>query len=290
MMGFQAGLNVRADSNTFVGHNAGQVVTTGKSNTYFGANAGGANVTGKRNTFVGQNSGIGSVNSDDNVYIGLNTGGPDRGSRNTFLGNQSGVLLADAGRDEPLHNATAIGYGAKAAVSNVLILGQDASVGIGTSAPTSKLDVVADAPDESGLRLRQLTSASPAVGESDAFLSVNARGEVVKARYRARIGSVSEWSDRVFAPGYALRPLSSVAEFIGVHGHLPDVPSAERVVADGIDVAGMNALLLQKIEELTLYMIDLKKENQKQADQLQTVVQQNQQQSVQIQRLERKVR
>lgn len=273
MVGYQAGRSVQADYNTFVGYNAGGSVITGQGNTYFGANAGASNQVGSRNTFVGQNAGIGSVNSDDNVYIGLNTGGPDRGSRNTFLGNESGVLLADADKDSPLHNTTAIGNGAKVAISNALILGQGASVGIGTSAPTSKLDVVADAPDVSGLRLRQLTSASPVNQVSDAFLSVNERGEVIKARYRARIRSVSEWSDRVFAPDYSLRPLSSVAAYINKHGHLPDVPSAEQVVAEGIDMAQMNALLLQKIEELTLYMIDLKKENQKQADQLQKLMQ-----------------
>lgn len=62
------------------------------------------------------------------------------------------------------------------------------------------------------------------------------------------------WSDYVFDPSYPLMPLDSVAAFIGIYHHLPKVPSAEDVKANGIDVGESQALLLAKIEELTLYM------------------------------------
>jgi len=45
-----------------------------------------------------------------------------------------------------------------------------------------------------------------------------------------------------------------------VHGHLPEIPSAEEAEADGVDLGEMNRLLLQKVEELTLYVIDLQKQ------------------------------
>ncbi|EAY26736.1 hypothetical protein M23134_02987 [Microscilla marina ATCC 23134] len=75
-----------------------------------------------------------------------------------------------------------------------------------------------------------------------------------------RITQVSPWPDYVFAPGYALRTLTEVEQFIQKHQHLPDVPSAQVVAKEGILVGQMNATLLRKIEELTLYMIELKKQ------------------------------
>ncbi|MDY0237070.1 MAG: hypothetical protein RBR71_13675 [Gudongella sp.] len=68
------------------------------------------------------------------------------------------------------------------------------------------------------------------------------------------------WPDYVFSPNYTLRPLSEVEEHISNHGHLPEVPSAQQVHEDGISVGEMNAILLRKVEELTLYVIELKKE------------------------------
>jgi trimeric autotransporter adhesin len=203
---------------------------------------------------VGRNTGSQGVNVDDNVYLGYNVGNKDRGSRNTFLGTEADVLTAAA--DEVLENATAIGYGARVGASNALVLGQGANVGIGTSVPTARLHVRSERTHESGLRLENLTQQSPAVASSDAFLSVNERGEVVKATYRARLSSPEQWADRVFADSYRLRPLAEVAGYVRQHRHLPDVPSAAQVAREGIDVAQMNATLLQKIEELTLYVIE----------------------------------
>lgn len=72
------------------------------------------------------------------------------------------------------------------------------------------------------------------------------------------------WSDFVFAKGYQLPSLSDVEKHIAEKGTLPDIPSEEEVVANGIDVGAMQAKLLQKIEELILYVIELKKENEEQ--------------------------
>ena len=66
----------------------------------------------------------------------------------------------------------------------------------------------------------------------------------------------SQWADFVFDNDYSLPPLSQVNSFIQCNGHLPDVPSAEEMVTDGLDIMKINATLLQKIEELTLYTIE----------------------------------
>ena len=73
--------------------------------------------------------------------------------------------------------------------------------------------------------------------------------------------TLTGWSDFVFKPDYKLRSLDEVENFINTNKHLPDVPSEKEVTANGLNLGNMNATLLQKVEELTLYMIDLKKEN-----------------------------
>jgi hypothetical protein len=78
-----------------------------------------------------------------------------------------------------------------------------------------------------------------------------------------RVEKSSEtWPDYVFAPEYALPSLQSVEAYIRAHRHLSDVPPAAEVEKEGHDLGSMDAVLLKKIEELTLYMIELKKENE----------------------------
>ncbi|MBS1580924.1 MAG: SprB repeat-containing protein [Bacteroidetes bacterium] len=70
---------------------------------------------------------------------------------------------------------------------------------------------------------------------------------------------VENWPDFVFTPEYQLRPLREVEQFIKTHGHLPDVPSAQEAETAGVDLVKSNQMLLQKVEELTLYIIELEK-------------------------------
>lgn len=63
--------------------------------------------------------------------------------------------------------------------------------------------------------------------------------------------------DYVFSKGYELRSLSATKEFIKKNNHLPEVPPAVKMEKDGIEVGEMNMILLKKIEELTLYQIEL---------------------------------
>jgi hypothetical protein len=74
--------------------------------------------------------------------------------------------------------------------------------------------------------------------------------------------TVNGWSDYVFDKDYKLRPLIEVENYIEANHHLPEIPSATEVEKEGLNLGKMDALLLKKIEELTLYMIELKKESQ----------------------------
>ncbi len=83
----------------------------------------------------------------------------------------------------------------------------------------------------------------------------------VKGKMRANSVKVyTTWADYVFLESYSLPTLEEVESYIKINGHLKDIPSAEEVEKNGIELGEMNKLLLQKIEELTLYMIEMKKE------------------------------
>lgn len=74
-----------------------------------------------------------------------------------------------------------------------------------------------------------------------------------------RVKVYTTWADYVFEENYNLPTLQQVEDYIKAHGHLQDIPSAKDVEEKGIELGEMNKLLLQKIEELTLYTIELNK-------------------------------
>jgi hypothetical protein len=89
------------------------------------------------------------------------------------------------------------------------------------------------------------------------------------------------WSDFVFEDDYSLMPLHQLDKFIEKNNHLPEMPTAKEVEANGISLGEMDAKLLQKIEELTLYTI----EQQKMIDKL---VKDNEEMGRRIKKIERR--
>ena len=85
----------------------------------------------------------------------------------------------------------------------------------------------------------------------------------------------ANWSDFVFYDNYELRTLEEVEKHINEKGHLPEIPSEAEVTENGINLGEMNAKLLQKIEELTLYMIDMNEQLKSQSDRMKQLEQEN---------------
>lgn len=56
-----------------------------------------------------------------------------------------------------------------------------------------------------------------------------------------------------------MKPLSEVERYINEHGHLPETPEAAKIEAEGVSLGEMNKLLLKKVEELTLYLLEQEK-------------------------------
>lgn len=107
-------------------------------------------------------------------------------------------------------------------LSRILISEATGNVGIGTDNPTYKLSVVGN------IRCTEV---------------------VVE----------TGWADYVFNKGYRLRPLNEVERFVKQNNHLPNIPSAKEIEQNGLSVGGVQKKMMEKIEELTLYMIEADK-------------------------------
>lgn len=107
---------------------------------------------------------------------------------------------------------------------------------------------------------------------ADAATKLSVYGTLLAKKVRVSANS-TEWPDYVFAPGYALKPIVDVQDYIQTYQHLPGVPSAAEVTKNGTDVNEMQAVLLKKIEELTLYVIEQDKKIQEQDHLIKTLQQ-----------------
>lgn len=111
--------------------------------------------------------------------------------------------------------------------NNYLFLADSGNVGIGTNNPDAKLEVV---------------------------------GGIHAHSIRVSIGR-GEWPDYVFGENYKLMNLKELDAYVKANKHLPGVPSVSEVEEQGdVDLGQMNAILLEKVEELTRYVIDLQKQ------------------------------
>ena len=95
------------------------------------------------------------------------------------------------------------------------------------------------------------------IGRPDHEMEVKVNGKIWT--YEVEV-MVTDWWDDVFKEEYRLMPLNELECFIQNNQHLPDVPTEEEVLENGIELGEMNALLLKKVEEVTLYVIELNSE------------------------------
>lgn len=121
-------------------------------------------------------------------------------------------------------------------------------VGIGTSQPSSNLHIKVSPLISSGAPILLIENSQRRLFQINNDGIVRTREVVVNLE--------NSWPDYVFDQQYSLMPLSEVENYIHKNGHLPNVPSAQKVEETGIELGEMNRILLEKIEELTLHLIE----------------------------------
>ena len=163
-----------------------------------------------------------------------------------------------------------------------LFINNDGNVGIGTGNPGARLDInYAPGDDYSYATIIYLSGdftencKSIAVLQNDVESFVVLGNGIVKVNntlyakaVKVRPNPMIGWPDNVFEPNYNLLPLKELEQYILKNKHLPGVPTQNEISKDGMDVYEMNAILLKKVEELTLYVI----EQQKQIDELENKI------------------
>jgi len=188
-----------------------------------------------------------------------------------------------AGRNGTLNGNLSV-TGTSTLTGNLLVTGTSSltgNVGIGITSPQKKLDVNGDINFSGSLFQNNVpvnfsgywasngnniyyNNGNVGIGISnpstDYKLSV--AGKILAEELQILL--VQDWYDNVFEEDYCLMDLNELESFVKQNNHLPDIPSEAEVKENGISIGEMNALLLKKVEELTLYIIEQQKmiENQ----------------------------
>lgn len=261
-IGSQSLQNNTSNDNTAIGFNTLQANTIGTNNVAMGlsallSNTSGSfnlglaagtfqsNTTGSNNIGLGYAAGLSNTTGSDNVAIGaysLSSGAAISG--NLAIG-------AEAGR-----NATG---------SNSIFIGKLA----GFSETSSDKLYIANSNTATPLVYGDFSTKYLAVGEVAAADRAAAtsggyrllvKGGMITEKIKVAVAGSADWADYVFDPSYKMMPLEKVETFVKENKHLPNVPSAEEIAKNGLDVMQTSAKLMEKIEELTLYMIEMNKE------------------------------
>lgn len=225
-LGSYSGNNITgAMQSVFIGSYAGYSTTTGYYNTFIGRKSGYSNNSGIGNTYSGHWSGYFNTHENYNLFLGYMAGMRSRGDRNVFIGNE-------AGKNDTTEHTLIINTSAY----NPLIYGEfdNDMLSVG---------------GRLGIGIRNVPDTIQ--------LAVN--GIIVA---KEGIITVEHFPDYVFYPNYERLKFQDLRKYISKNRHLPEIPSAKSVEKEGIKVGEMQKLLLKKIEELTLYMIEIQNENE----------------------------
>jgi hypothetical protein len=144
-------------------------------------------------------------------------------------------------------------------ISAPIIFAQTNQSGIHTNIATATLTE----------RMRIATNGNVGIGTSNPTQKLTVNGIIYGKEVKVNLSVPGP--DYVFESDYDLRSLKEIKNYIDQHKHLPEVPSAKEMQTNGINVGEMNMILLKKIEELTLYMLEQQKQLDAQQKEIQTL-------------------
>ena len=240
---YGSALNTGA-GNVAIGNSALTSNETGYANVSIGASSMSLNKSGFFNMAIGQNALSKNIGGNSNTAIGVATFLNNTGNFNVGIGFNAGFNNVGSSN-------IFVGYGAGAdeAGSNKLYIAN-------TSTPTplvygdfsAKFVSIGDVPD-----LKR-----GAVASSGQYSLLVEKG-ILCEKLKVALKSTTDWADYVFEPEYNLMSLESIEKYTKNNKHLPNVPSAEEIIKDGIDLSTVSKMFMEKIEELTLHVIELNK-------------------------------
>lgn len=249
--------------NTAYGNQTLQKTTTGQLNLAVGGFSLQNNIGGFGNVGLGYATLINNVSGNNNVAIGADALYSNTTSGNIAIGRSALTTLTTGA------NNLAIGYqaGNSANGSNNIFLGTQAGFSETgsnklyiTPSNTTQPTIYGDFSANFVSIGNNITLAKrDAIATAGSYGLLVEKGILTEKLKVATIAS-ADWADYVFDEKYKMLSLEEVEKFVKANKHLPNVPSAEEMSKNGLDIVTSDSKLLEKIEELTLYMIEMNKE------------------------------
>ena len=264
------------------GHDRYEIKVAGSKGLYF------TNLTDARQEMTFDGQGRIGIRTEAPAYT-LDVNGVLRGRTHLIAGSSSGAgrlyLRSTSGSNKMLLRADGVSYF------------NAGNVGFGTASPTSPVHIYQSGPvglrfersghdmyeikvaGSKGIRITNLTDSREEMvfdGNGKVGIGTDTMGSH-KLAVDGSIGAreikveVGAWSDFVFDANYRLPSLEEVESHIAAKGHLSEIPSEAEVLTNGINLGEMDAKLLQKIEELTLYLIEQNKQNMAQQKEIEAL-------------------
>jgi trimeric autotransporter adhesin len=295
-LGSNAGYtNSTGNSNLFLGSAAGYSNVGGSNNIFLGDGAGSTNTTGMNNTYLGK-SASGSAALTNATAIGANASVTT--SNTVVLGSAATVVIGATGASASpaklevtgstpgksgikcatMATGALSGAGNNLRTGGFLTVNTDGEI-VWAATGASRLgnpDGITSAEGTSTFSdnnwslsngyLKNTSKRGVVIGEGITSMpegySFYVADGILTEKVKVAIKGTDEWADYVFGKNYNRMSLTDVAKYIEKNNHLPNVPSAAEMVQNGNDLHKTDVKLLEKIEELTLYMIEMKKENE----------------------------